>query len=63
MQELDVMLQRFLQHGYTDLDVEQRLVFARLLDSEDDQLWDWLSGRSSPDLESMREIVELVRKR
>lgn len=46
--ELDVMLTRFLERRYPDLPASEQEAFRQLLDSEDDQLWDWLTGRADP---------------
>ncbi len=48
MLELDVMLTRFLERRYPDLPAPEQAAFRQLLESEDDQLWDWLSGRVAP---------------
>jgi len=62
MRELDVMLSRFLEGGYQRLDQEARERFAALLEREDDQLWDWLSGRVEPEEQGIAAIVEQIRR-
>ena len=39
-----------------------RADFERLLEVEDDRLWDWLSGRTPPEPE-LESIVEAIRAR
>ncbi|MEM9531124.1 MAG: succinate dehydrogenase assembly factor 2 [Pseudomonadota bacterium] len=55
MLELDVMLTRFLEGRYPKLPAPEQASFRQLLETEDDQLWDWLSGRAAPppDLETI----------
>jgi antitoxin CptB len=48
MRELDVLLGRWLEHSWPEASPEFRQSFARLLECEDDQIWDWLMGRAEP---------------
>lgn len=59
MRELDVLLSRFLDERYIHSSRDTQLAFSKLLDQEDDQLWDWLLGRSEP---SDQELLEIVRQ-
>lgn len=49
MRELDVLLTRYLDLQYEQATEQARCDFGYLLEQEDDQLWNWLLGRSSPD--------------
>ena len=60
MQELDVMLLRWLEQGWPEADEAQRRAFARLLELEDDLLWDWLGGQIRPD-DGLAVIVDEIR--
>jgi antitoxin CptB len=62
MKELDVMLERFLADGYSELDEGERAVFARLLNSMDPELFGWLSGNALPDDEQLAAVVRRVRR-
>lgn len=62
MLELDVMLRRFLDQHYPQLPADQQQSFVALLACEDDQLWDWLSGRGLPQDPQWRWLVEQIRK-
>lgn len=62
MQELDVLLGGWLEHCWAEADVALRESFDRLLDVEDDRIWDWLLGRGEPDAR-MKRIVEAIRAR
>lgn len=60
MRELDSILERFLHEKYASLSLEQRTAFAHLLNHEDDQLWDWLMGRASPEDLQLRQILKVI---
>ena len=60
MRELDVLLTRFLDNHYTTADAALQAQFKRLLDQEDDQLWDWLLGRSAPKDAGLKAAVTAV---
>ena len=62
MLELDVMLERFVSRSYASLEGDQLAAFLRLLECEDDQLWDWLSGRKSPDDPIMAALCGQIRR-
>lgn len=59
--ELDLILGRFLEAGYSGLDARQRELFERLLDCEDDLLQLWLLGYAKPEDAALAEIVAIVR--
>jgi antitoxin CptB len=65
MREMDILLTRFLDRGYGDLDEAEQSAFERLLDLPDQDLLAWLSGKGAPDdvqlgalLERIRQVVE-----
>ena len=60
MRELDTLLERWLAEGWPAADATDRANFERLLDCEDDQLWDWCMGRSTPDDPGLAAIVGQV---
>ena len=58
MRELDQLLVRYLDRAWpTDSD-EQRALFLRLLDSEDDKLWRWIMGRERPEDDALHAFVQ-----
>ncbi len=60
--ELDVMLERFLDRHYPDLDEAGQAAFERLLEEEDDRLIDWLlSDRERPTDGPLADIVARIR--
>lgn len=46
--ELDVLLERFLTQQYRYLSAEEKQIFSELLDTPDQQLWQWLNNESKP---------------
>lgn len=61
MKELDVLLVRWLDAGFSAASARDRQNFERLLKVEDDQLWNWFLGRShSPDPE-LDDLVQRIR--
>lgn len=62
MRELDVLLRRWLDQCWSSASALQRDRFAALLQCEDDQLWDWLLGRSRPESAELMPIVDAVRQ-
>lgn len=55
------MLGRWLEFAWPQADEARRRAFSELLECEDDQLWDWLSGRARPAPE-LQVIVREVRE-
>ena len=61
LRELDLVLGRFLDAHYDDLDAEGREAFERLVACGDQDLLDWLFGRSVPDDPALAALVERLR--
>ncbi len=61
MRELDVLLTRWLDDGWSASGEDLRQAFGALLECEDDQLWDWLLGRSEPQRPDLQRIVHAIR--
>lgn len=62
MLELDLVLGRFHREAYPALDEPGRRAFARLLECEDDRLWEWLFGRRVPDEAELADAVRRIRQ-
>jgi antitoxin CptB len=60
MRELDVMLGQWLEQVWPEASPENRSNFQRLLDQEDDAIWDWMMGRVEPP-EDLSLIVNDIR--
>lgn len=59
--ELDIVLARFIEHGYSSLDEAQQAAFDALLDMPDNELWDMIAGRALvPAQEGQRAVLKLL---
>ena len=58
--ELELLLVPFVRERYAQLSPEAQSSYARLLEYEDLDIYDWLQGRSQPDDQSMAVIVALI---
>lgn len=61
MRELDILLQGFLERGYSDLDAAGRTAFAALLDCPDALLYDYLLGGTHPSDRAIADVVARIR--
>jgi antitoxin CptB len=61
MLELDLLLNRFLDTGFADLQPPQRATFNRLLAYQDQILYDWLMGHAVPADHAIRDLVARIR--
>ncbi len=59
--ELDLLLARFLDHGYSALSVEQRAGFERMLAMDDNTLWALFNGTSVADEKEFADLVDRIR--
>ena len=60
MLELDHLLMRFLDLGYSDLDGGRRREFAALLRQQDQDLSDWLLARRKPEDPRIAALVQHI---
>jgi antitoxin CptB len=60
MRELDQLMLRYLDHRWALAEDKERGVFLRLLDSEDDKLWQWCMGRERPEDPELRALVQRI---
>ena len=61
MRELDILLNEFLEHGYSGLEAQECETFERLLGYPDSVLIEWLMGRMIPADRDVAKIVEAIR--
>ena len=62
MLEIDVMLMPFTRNHYPDLATNDQEAYRRLLDCEDQDIWEWLRGFKLPDDQALAHIVLKVRQ-
>ncbi|HEY9400676.1 MAG TPA: succinate dehydrogenase assembly factor 2 [Luteimonas sp.] len=61
MRELDQLLVRWLDRQWTQSSEDERAVFLRLLDSEDDRLWRWFLGHEVAPDDALDSLVQRIR--
>ncbi|MDH3288315.1 MAG: succinate dehydrogenase assembly factor 2 [Betaproteobacteria bacterium] len=59
--ELDLILARFMERHYENLDNEGRARFSELLERPDNDLLDWALGRGAPAEPRYQRVIELLR--
>lgn len=62
MLEIDVMLMPFTQNHYQSLSENDQEAYRRLLDCEDQDIWEWLRGFNHPEDEDLARVVLRVRQ-
>lgn len=60
MLELDLVLEPFVDACYPQLSEEQRLVFQRLMECEDQELFAWLLQRGQPEDSELAGLVSQI---
>lgn len=63
MLELDLILQRFLEHQVDHLSAQELEAFNSLLSCTDPELFAWLMGHEEPQENELKEIVTIIRNR
>ena len=61
MRELDQLLERYLGRGWSGASDQERGVFLRLLETEDDKLWHWFMGHDTPADADLATLVQDIR--
>lgn len=57
--ELDLVLSKFLNTRYKTLTNSQKSVFIEIIEYTDNDLWDLLSGRTTPKDPAIQDLVKL----
>ena len=60
MRELDQLMLRYLDQRWPVADDAERGLFLRLLDCEDDKLWQWCMGLERPADPELQAIVQVI---
>lgn len=61
MLELDLILMPFLENIYPNLTSEDQLLYQKLLQEQDQDLFAWLMNRSDPEAPDIMRIVQIIR--
>lgn len=62
LKELDVILGPFMDENYRQLSPADKVVFARLIDCEDMDLFNWFMEQSKPADAELERMIEQIRK-
>jgi antitoxin CptB len=62
MLEMDILLARFIEQRYAQMDERQRVAFDELLDLPDTDLWDLVRGEKEPEQARQREVLEWLKQ-
>lgn len=62
MLEMDILLGRFVEQRYAQMDEQQREAFDELLDLADTDLWDMVRGDKVPEQARQREVLEWLKQ-
>ena len=60
--ELDIVLGRFIEQRYPEMNNEQRVVFDELLDLPDTELWDLIADRKKPAYARQCVVLEWIKE-
>jgi antitoxin CptB len=60
--ELDLMFQRFWGRVGDDVDAQTEAALERLLEMEDHDLWELVSGRSETDDSQLKGVIDSLRR-
>jgi len=58
VRELDVLMTRFLESDYPQLNMAEQLAFQRLLDVQDPVIMDWLFNKATASDAELAEIIQ-----
>jgi antitoxin CptB len=61
MREMDMLLERWLDTRYLQIDAARQTAFQHLLKTEDDLLWDWMMGKGQPSDALQAELIVEIR--
>lgn len=59
--ELDILLVRFIDERYAQLDEKEKQLFEVLLDMPDNPLWDMIAGRQEATYTEQQALLEKIR--
>lgn len=62
MLELDILLGSYLEEVYLTLSEENQAEFVRLLQFNDQELFDWLTGKTAPTDAGVTIVVQRIRQ-
>jgi len=61
MRELDVVMLYYLDHHYGGASAQDQAAFRELIECQDPEILDFLTGRALPQGEALNRVVEVIR--
>lgn len=61
MRELDVVMVYYLEHHYSGASAQDQAAFRELIECQDPEILDFLTGRALPQGEALNRVVEVIR--
>lgn len=62
IREMDIILQDFLNRSYDALDDQDQAEFSHLLNEQDLDILNWITGKDEPDSPGLKRIVSIIRE-
>mgnify|MGYP003365381299 CR=1 FL=1 len=63
MRELDISIMPFFEYEYDTLSHDEKQHFARLLECDDPDLFNWLMNHGKPEDQALQHIIHLIQTR
>jgi antitoxin CptB len=63
MLELDVLFMPFVEEAYDDLSIENKIIFERLLECQDPELFAWFMGHEACEDKDLNAMVQFILQR
>ncbi len=63
MLELDVLFMPFVEEAYDDLSIENKVIFERLLECQDPELFAWFMGHEACEDKNLNAMVQFILQR
>ena len=61
MREMDILMTRFLERGYSQMDNAGQQAFDRLLDAPDQDILEWICNDTLPDDPELAQLIVRMR--
>lgn len=63
MRELDIAIMPFFQYDYDSLSNDDKVLFVRLLECDDPDLFNWLMNHGEPQDSGLKKMITLIQLR
>ncbi|WP_213990617.1 FAD assembly factor SdhE [Sodalis sp. dw_96] len=63
MRELDISIMPFFEYDFDTLSDEEKVLFVRLLECDDPDLFNWLMNHGEPQDSGLKKMINLIQTR